>query len=171
MLPPFDNITRKVLHTIANKLGLKSKSHGKGNNRYLVITKTSRDYGYNEQLFARCQKFVKKQYLPRTDVGSHPPPQGTSRRGPRATGPNAFSLSITSRNTTISTGFKGVSVRAGDKIGQGAPELHDAKGSAKARAMMEKMGWSAGQGLGKEENKGILNPVEQVVWYSRAGLG
>jgi hypothetical protein len=37
--------------------------------------------------------------------------------------------------------------------------------------MMEKMGWSAGQGLGKEENKGILNPVEQVVWYSRAGLG
>jgi G-patch protein len=44
------------------------------------------------------------------------------------------------------------------------------KGSAKAKAMMEKMGWSSGQALGTS-NKGIVEPIQHVVRYSRAGLG
>jgi len=140
-------------------LGLKSKSHGKGNCRFLVVQKSNKSRGFDEAVYNRCHRFIRKTYFARSDVAAHKTPHPA----PRAT-------SRISKSTT-SGGYKSVSVRPGDRIGQGAPELVEAKGSAKARAMMEKMGWSAGQGLGKAENKGILNPVEQVVWHSRAGLG
>jgi hypothetical protein len=61
--------------------------------------------------------------------------------------------------------------KAGEVVGEGAAELITSKGSAKARAMMEKMGWSSGQALGTETNKGIVEPIQHVVRYSRAGLG
>jgi hypothetical protein len=62
-------------------------------------------------------------------------------------------------------------LKTGEKVGAGAPEIGSAKGSAKAKAMMEKMGWSSGQGLGAQDNQGMLTPVEAVVHRSRAGLG
>jgi G-patch domain len=56
-------------------------------------------------------------------------------------------------------------------VGEGAAELGTSTGSAKAKAMMEKMGWKSGEGLGTESNKGIVEPIQHVVRYSRAGLG
>lgn len=98
--------------------------------------------------------------MSRQDVGAHQVVPPRKNRAARAT------------RRAIGGGGRAVTaVRAGDKIGEGAEELHDARGSAKARAMMEKMGWSAGQGLGQEGKQGIVNPLEQVVWASRAGLG
>jgi hypothetical protein len=40
----------------------------------------------------------------------------------------------------------------------------------KARAMMEKMGWKEGEGLGSEA-KGIKEPIQQVFRHSKEGLG
>lgn len=59
-------------------------------------------------------------------------------------------------------------LREGEIVGASVPELGQAN---KGRAMLEKMGWSKGMGLGTLENKGILEPVAQVMKRSKAGLG
>ncbi|KAJ5510875.1 Single-stranded nucleic acid binding R3H [Penicillium expansum] len=56
----------------------------------------------------------------------------------------------------------------GDVVGASAPEIG---AENRGRAMLEKMGWSTGTALGAADNKGILQPVAQVVKNSRAGLG
>lgn len=56
----------------------------------------------------------------------------------------------------------------GDVVGASAPEIGVEN---RGRAMLEKMGWSSGTALGASNNKGILQPVAQVVKNSRAGLG
>ncbi|KAJ5780873.1 hypothetical protein N7457_006033 [Penicillium paradoxum] len=56
----------------------------------------------------------------------------------------------------------------GDVVGASAPEIG---AENRGRAMLEKMGWSSGTALGAADNKGILQPVAQVVKNSRAGLG
>lgn len=63
---------------------------------------------------------------------------------------------------------KALLLRDGEVVGASVPELgQDNKG----RAMLEKMGWSKGMALGAEENKGILEPLAQVVKRTKAGLG
>jgi hypothetical protein len=63
-----------------------------------------------------------------------------------------------------------VAPRAGEVVGQGWEEMSTMKGT-KAKAMMEKMGWKMGEGLGTETNKGRAEPIQHVVRYSKAGLG
>lgn len=63
---------------------------------------------------------------------------------------------------------KALVLREGEVVGASAPELGQEN---KGRAMLEKMGWSKGMALGALENKGILEPVAQVVKKSKAGLG
>jgi len=58
--------------------------------------------------------------------------------------------------------------KEGTIVGARAPEI--AAGN-KGRAMLEKMGWTAGTGLGANDNKGITAPVEVVVKHSTLGLG
>jgi len=55
----------------------------------------------------------------------------------------------------------------GDIVGNGLPEIGTEN---RGRAMLEKMGWSTGMALGSH-NKGILQPVPQVVKRTKAGLG
>lgn len=54
----------------------------------------------------------------------------------------------------------------GEIVGATAPEVN---AGSKGRAMMMKMGWSVGMGLGAE-NKGILTPLKPVVKTTRKGL-
>jgi G-patch domain len=63
-----------------------------------------------------------------------------------------------------------VGPRHGEVVGQGWEQMSTMKGT-KAKTMMEKMGWKEGEGLGKEANKGIAEPIQHVVRYSKAGLG
>jgi hypothetical protein len=58
--------------------------------------------------------------------------------------------------------------REGEIVGGSVPEIGQTN---KGRAMLEKMGWTRGMALGSEDNKGILEPVAQVVKRSKAGLG
>lgn len=141
-----------MLHLVIRHLGLKSKSHGKGDHRYLVLSRSTKSRGFDVKAFESFEKSIRRRFFARTDT-------------------NLAGRSENSRVTATSSGSQSVKLRPGDKVGEGAPELGSGKGSAKAKAMMERMGWTTGQALGSNENKGILNPIEQVVWYSRAGLG
>ena len=56
----------------------------------------------------------------------------------------------------------------GEVVGAAAPEIG---AENRGRAMLEKMGWSTGMGLGANNNRGIVEPVSQIIKRSKAGLG
>ena len=62
----------------------------------------------------------------------------------------------------------GVSYRDGEEVGASAPEIGS---DNKGRALLEKMGWKAGMGIGAEGNKGSLDHVRHIVKTTKAGLG
>lgn len=63
----------------------------------------------------------------------------------------------------------GISYRDGEVVGAAAPEIGQEN---RGRTMLEKMGWSTGTALGAlNNNRGLVQPVAQVVKTSRSGLG
>lgn len=77
-----------------------------------------------------------------------------------------------STGKSVKTRRSGASAAAsymdGDVVGASAPEIGVEN---RGRAMLEKMGWSTGTALGASDNKGILQPLAQVVKNTKAGLG
>lgn len=145
-----DKADRKVVHEYANAFNLKSKSIGSAKSRFPVLTRTQRTMSYDQRVFDAVSSRVTRRFLPRMDV--------KGKRGPvpvRRSGAGGF-------------GNAGVSYRDGDIVGGSAPELG---ASNIGRAMLEKMGWAAGDALGAINNKGILQPVSHVVKTTKAGLG
>jgi hypothetical protein len=120
-----------------HRIGLKSKSHGKGSARFQVITKPSGFQRISEEQFLKAEKQVRRTEFLRADV-RHDHPK--------------------------------VAPRAGEFVGQGFEEMSTMKGT-KAKAMMERMGWSPGEGLGSESNKGRTEPIQHFIRYSKVGLG
>ncbi|MCJ1469267.1 hypothetical protein MMC07_007900 [Pseudocyphellaria aurata] len=150
-LPPIGPRERKMVHDIANVLGLKSKSNGSGRSRFPVLYRTTRTVIYDEDTIRSLEAQRSwKHFLPRRDRGL---PKG----------------SAATRNTR-GGGFNNaaVSYRDGEIVGATAPELGQEN---KGRAMLEKMGWSTGTALGALNNKGIMQPLAQVVKTTKAGLG
>ncbi|KAK4182758.1 hypothetical protein QBC35DRAFT_509362 [Podospora australis] len=156
--PPLDKHARMVLHQIAGKFNVKSKSTGNGQARRPVLYRTKRTVVYQSTQIAEATRQVDaaarrvgRKYFPRADV---------------ETGANTYKEAYGSAGTRVS--MKALVLREGEIVGASAPELGQEN---KGRAMLEKMGWSKGMGLGTTENKGILEPVAQVVKKSKAGLG
>ncbi|KLU84598.1 hypothetical protein MAPG_03638 [Magnaporthiopsis poae ATCC 64411] len=149
-LPPMDASARKIVHEIAIKLHIKSKSTGKGDQRRPVLHRTKATTTYNagaiEAAFAR----VHRRFFPRADKQRRPG-LGGGGGGSRSAG-----------------GYDAVKCHDGEVVGGSAPELGETN---KGRTMLEKMGWSKGMGLGALDNKGILEPVAHIVKVSKAGLG
>ncbi|KAK3904783.1 hypothetical protein C8A05DRAFT_13353 [Staphylotrichum tortipilum] len=153
--PPLDKHARKILHEIANKFNIKSQSTGKGDQRRPVLYRTNRTVRYASTRFEDAASHVEqaavrihRKYFHRVDVKV---PQTES---PRTAGGRS--------------GHKALTLREGEIVGASVPELgQDNKG----RNMLEKMGWSKGMSLGAADNKGILEPVAQVMKRSKAGLG
>lgn len=141
---------RKVVHEIANILGLKSKSIGKGINRFPMLYKTTKLTSLNSTaLDTIISRLGSGRYIPRREKG-------------RASGPNVSRRGFGGFNNAS------VSYHDGEIVGAAAPELgQDNKG----RAMLEKMGWSTGTALGALNNKGIMKPVAHVIKTTKAGLG
>lgn len=142
-----DNHARKVIHELANKFNIKSKSTGTGNQRRPTLYRTVRTFKYSEEVFNVAVSRVGRKYFPRRDYAassmSHKVP---GRRG----------------------GAHGAtSYRDGEVVGGSAPELGQEN---RGRVMLEKMGWSNGKALGST-TKGILQPVAHVVKRGKAGLG
>lgn len=146
-----DASARKIIHDIANKFKIKSKSAGHSETRRPSLYRTNRTVQYNEFSFEQVFARTGRKYFPRLDAKGKAPREGpkTGRAG-RGVSHAAFTY------------------KEGEVVGASAPEL-DQKN--KGRAMLEKMGWTTGTALGATDNKGILQPVVHVVKRSKAGLG
>ena len=141
---------RKLVHELASRFGLKSKSMGDGVKRFPTLIRTKNTVPFDESLLNRRLSRGFATFLPRQDKAHKggAPVTRVARGG-------GFSTSA-------------VSYRDGDVVGASAPELGQEN---KGRSMLEKMGWSTGTALGALNNKGIMLPVTHVVKNSKAGLG
>ena len=140
-----------MVHELANVFKLKSKSIGGGKSRFPVLYRTSRTMQYNEEVLTAVESVLSsRRFLPRMDKAKKKGgPAGRDRRG---------------GGTSAS-----VSYRDGEVVGATAPEIGQEN---RGRTMLEKMGWSSGTALGAlNNNRGLVQPVEQVVKTSRSGLG
>lgn len=151
--PPMDANARKSIHEICLRLSIKSKSTGGGDQRRPILHRTKRTGIYREAAFETVFARPGRRYFHRLDINK---PRG-GRGGGGAGRPNGRGV-----NTAAFT------YRDGEVVGGGAPEL---AANNKGRALMEKMGWSAGMALGANDNQGILQPVPHVVKRTKAGLG
>lgn len=138
-----DKRTRKMVHELANKFSIKSKSVGAENQRRPVLHKTKKT-SYREAAFDQAVSRIKRQYSSQPGGGSKNKQQSSSGRHNLA------------------------SYQDGEVIGASAPELGTEN---RGRTMLEKMGWSTGTPLGASDNQGILHPVSQTMKRTRAGLG
>lgn len=134
-----------MIHQLANKFNVKSKSIGKGEQRRPELYRTKRTTPFSERSFAQAVSRIERQYFPRPDK------RGYGR----------FS-------TAKPSSYAETSYKDGDVVGAAAPELST---DNRGRTMLEKMGWSRGTALGTEDNQGILQPVTQTMKRSKAGLG
>ncbi|KAH8169057.1 r3H domain-containing protein [Sarocladium implicatum] len=148
-LPPMDKHARKMIHDLASKFNIKSKSIGNGDNRRPTLNRTKRTQQYSAASFDAAVKKVNRRYFPRLDGG-----RGGNRPRTIASGGGANMAAVT--------------VQDGEIVGAAAPELGIEN---RGRAMLEKMGWSKGTALGASDNKGILQPVSHAMKRSKAGLG
>lgn len=144
-LPPMDKHARKMIHELASKFNVKSKSIGKADQRRPTLYRTKRTLRFDGDAFESAVRRIHRRYFPRLDY--------------KGKGSQAQS----SRN-----GYAEASYRDGEVVGASAPELSTEN---RGRAMLEKMGWSTGTALGSQDNKGILLPVTQTMKRSKAGLG
>jgi hypothetical protein len=138
---------RKVVHELANKFNIKSKSTGKADQRRPTLYRTKRTLPYAESLFNNAVGRVQRRFLPRLDI-----------KGKR---------NVTAGATKVPS-YAAASYHEGEVVGASAPELGVEN---RGRAMLEKMGWSMGTALGAMDNKGILQPVTHTMKRSKAGLG
>jgi hypothetical protein len=148
-LPPMTKQRRKLIHELANALNLKSQSRGHGLSRFPVLNKTARTPRYTSKTISNVDELLSGRKFNRRLFKSW----GTE-------------VPKVLRNKRAKSGA--ASYMDGDVVGASAPEIG---AENRGRAMLEKMGWSTGTALGAADNKGILQPVAQVVKNSRAGLG
>jgi hypothetical protein len=146
---PMDKKDRKTVHEFANAFNLKSKSLGSGNSRYPCLFKTRRTIPFDEKVFGMIQARFNRGFLPRLD------------RSARAAG-------RPSRPSGRGGGHSAAGYRDGEVIGGTALEIG---ADNKGRAMLEKMGWSSGTGLGALNNKGNVQPIMAEMKATRIGLG
>ncbi|KAJ8120332.1 hypothetical protein ONZ43_g2932 [Nemania bipapillata] len=156
ILPPFDKGARKIVHTIANSLNIKSKSAGAGTSRYPVLYRSKATLPYNETLFEQAFSRVRRVWFPRVDADEKVVQQTRVLKRTEI------------RAGKSRTGKSSLVLREGDIVGQHASEIGVEN---KGRAMLEKMGWSKGMSLGTIETKGITVPLTHVIKKSKAGLG
>ncbi|OAL45968.1 hypothetical protein IQ07DRAFT_590759 [Pyrenochaeta sp. DS3sAY3a] len=139
-LPPMDKHRRKAVHEMGLHFGLGSRSRGAGANRFTVLWKYSRNRVWTDADFYAV---IQHKGFARF---LQEPSGGRANKGP----------------------FRSyVGYRDGDTVGADAPELGPEN---KGHALLKKMGWSKGVGLGALDNKGILQPIPHVVKTNRAGL-
>jgi hypothetical protein len=150
-LPPMESYRRATIHQAAKCFDLSSRSRGDGQDRFTVLSRTSRTRVYTDAEFD--QVVFRKGFLKRLS-GPFP---GKKNSGP-------------ARGSTFRSGPRirpQVGYRDGEKVGANAPELGPEN---KGHALMMKMGWSKGMALGTMDNQGILHPIAHTVKTNKAGL-
>ncbi|AQZ14602.1 SQS1 (YNL224C) [Zygosaccharomyces parabailii] len=143
--PPLDPHGNNVILKICHNFNLKGYKEGSGKNSHVVAQKTKRTERYlpNYDMVSRLLK--QRPVFFRMDV-DRPGKNSTER--------------INSSKAKFHT-------KEGEIVGQDAPEIgKDNIG----RKMLEKLGWSNGEGLGAMGNKGIAEPLMAKVKKSKSGL-
>lgn len=144
-----DASARKIIHELANKFNIKSKSAGHGETRRPSLYRTKRTLRYSELSFEQVFARAGRRYFPRLDQRSKAPRNGGGGGGGRpGRGINHAAFTL----------------KDGEVVGGGAPELDQAN---KGRAMLEKMGWSTGMALGSQvrlwESSGMDKPAGSML--------
>ena len=139
-LPPLDKRTRKIVHIIGHRFGLKTQSKGAGHSRFPVLYKSRRTQRFNAQEFDKLEGALARR------IGhGHGPSKKGGKKGEKTT----------------------ANVMEGQLVGAGASEIGARN---KGHALLEKMGWTKGTALGAVENKGIIIPVDSIVKKGRTGI-
>ena len=159
-LAPMDSDVRAGVHRLAKALKLHSRSEGKegkGAGRFPVLTKTPHTPFYSIDTIWEIDNLMDaRKFFPKY-MNSH---IGKSQR---FKAPGSFGKLKRDKG-----GISGASYMNGEVVGANAPELGvDNKG----RAMLEKMGWTSGTGIGALGNKGNLDAIQHVFKTTKAGLG
>lgn len=138
-----DSHSRKIIHELAHRFNITSKSTGSGDQRRPILSRTKSTSTYDERIFQSIFERIQRRYMPRLD--------------------KKYSVGATRGGNTAAA-----VVRHGEIVGGSAPEIGQTN---KGRTMLEKMGWSRGMALGAMDNKGMTQPIEHMVIRSKAGLG
>ncbi|CAO2656199.1 Nn.00g050020.m01.CDS01 [Neocucurbitaria sp. VM-36] len=150
-LPPMDAHRRATVHQASRYFNLTSRSRGDGLDRFTVLSKTSRTRTWTDDEFDAVierKGFLKRLQGPLHTRDARPTKGATVRHGGARVRPQ--------------TGY-----RDGETVGADAPELGPEN---RGHALLKKMGWSKGMGLGAVDNKGILQPIPHTVKTNKAGL-
>ncbi|SCV00053.1 LAME_0G07228g1_1 [Lachancea meyersii CBS 8951] len=145
--PPFDPHGNKTVMSFADAYYMKGKKMGKAGKTFVMVEKVKRtkwalpNYNYVGQLLNRRRIFM------RIDV-----------RRPRE------EHQIFDK---MGSGKAKFQVKEGEIVGEDAPEIGT---DNIGRRMLEKLGWSSGQGLGAHGNQGISEPIFAKVKKSKSGL-
>ena len=153
-LGTMDAALRASVHRLAKALKLTSRSRGqegKGVGRYPVLTKTHFTKEYTiENIWEVDALMDLRKFFPK----------------------NAYKTARPVRSTLVSRSNRGgvaaASYANGEVVGAAAPEIGSEN---RGRAMLEKMGWSSGMGIGAVGNKGSVDAIKHVVKTGKAGLG
>ncbi|RDA89703.1 hypothetical protein CP533_6802 [Ophiocordyceps camponoti-saundersi (nom. inval.)] len=141
LFPPMNRRARKIVHELANKFNVKSKSVGKAEQRRPTLVRTLKTANYVGYKF--------NQAVARMDL-----------RHPSCATARAIYQNTDTRMDAAA------SYQDGEIVGARAPVLGVGN---RGRIMLEKMGWSSGTPLGATQ-KGILLPLTHAVRRSRCGL-
>ena len=162
-LAPMSAHDRASVHRLAKALKLKSHSNGSGNDRFAILTKTPQTPQYTADTIWEIDALMNlRKFFPHQS-GSH---KSRSTRGSLLARTNPARRSAGPRGGGDI--LAGASYMDGEIVGASAPAIGS---DNRGRAILEKMGWSSGMGIGKEGNKGSTDVIKHVVKNSRAGLG
>ncbi|KAK5780614.1 hypothetical protein RI543_001736 [Arxiozyma heterogenica] len=150
--PPLDPHGNKTITKFANHYNMKTKKSGRGSKQHIIIQKTKKTRWGTPNYNLISQLLKQRPIFMRADV-------------PRINRIHASDRVIRERFNITKTKFH---VKEGEIVGEDAPEIgKDNIG----RRLLEKFGWTSGEGLGAHGNKGISEPVLAVVKKSKTGLG
>ncbi|CUS22448.1 LAQU0S05e05578g1_1 [Lachancea quebecensis] len=144
--PPLDPHGNRTLMKFAEAYFMKGKKAGKGGKTHVIVEKVKKtkwsfpNYNYINQLMTQRPVFM------RIDVRK---PREDRIPSERVSGKGKFQ------------------VKEGGIVGEDAPEIGT---DNIGRRMLEKLGWSSGQGLGAHGNEGISEPIFAKIKKNKSGL-
>lgn len=142
--PPLDPHGNNVILKMSHHFNLKGYREGAGKGTYVIVQKTRGTERYSPDYNRVHQLLRQRPVFYRVDV-NRPGKTNTER---------------------VKTKAK-FHAKEGEVVGQDAPVI----GSDNiGRKMLEKLGWSSGEGLGARGNKGIAEPLMARVKKSKSGL-
>lgn len=149
IFPPLDPHGNKTVRKFAEYYNLKSSSLGHANRKHIMVEKT-KIFKRSKPFQAKVSNLLRQRPIfMRIDVRTAQSKDSKTTKRERIDSKGKFHL------------------KEGEIVGENAPAI----GSENiGRKMLEKLGWSSGEGLGAHGNKGISEPLTSVVKKSKSGL-